>query len=153
MPPSAPPAATGTNTMAILAIVFAFIAAPLGIVFGAIGRSQIRKTGQQGKGLATAGLVLGIVFTLLGVAGVVTAVVVAGSNTAVPHSAVESEISDQIQASGDSRPDSVSCPKSLKAEVGASMDCTVTSDGSSFPVTVTVTSVEGDTAHFSIKAH
>ncbi|MGZ4521454.1 MAG: DUF4333 domain-containing protein [Mycobacteriaceae bacterium] len=139
--------------MAILAIVFAFIAAPLGIVFGAIGRSQIRKTGQQGKGLATAGLVLGIVFTLLGVAGVVTAVVVAGSNTAVPHSAVESEISDQIQASGDSRPDSVSCPKSLKAEVGASMDCTVTSDGSSFPVTVTVTSVEGDTAHFSIKAH
>ncbi|MGZ4560875.1 MAG: DUF4333 domain-containing protein [Mycobacteriaceae bacterium] len=153
MPPSAPPAAMGTNTMAILAIVFAFIAAPLGIVFGAIGRSQIRKTGQQGKGLATAGLVLGIVFTLLGVAGVVTAVVVAGSNTAVPHSAVESEISDQIQASGDSRPDSVSCPKSLKAEVGASMDCTVTSDGSSFPVTVTVTSVEGDTAHFSIKAH
>ncbi|MGZ6807688.1 MAG: DUF4333 domain-containing protein [Mycobacteriaceae bacterium] len=139
--------------MAILAIVFAFIAAPLGIVFGAIGRSQIRKTGQQGKGLATAGLVLGIVFTLLGVAGVVTAVVVAGSNTAVPHSAVESEISDQIQASGDSRPDSVSCPKSLKAEVGASMDCTVTSDGNSFPVTVTVTSVEGDTAHFSIKAH
>ncbi|MGZ4556693.1 MAG: DUF4333 domain-containing protein [Mycobacteriaceae bacterium] len=139
--------------MAILAIVFAFIAAPLGIVFGAIGRSQIRKTGQQGKGLATAGLVLGIVFTLLGVVGVVTAVVVAGSNTAVPHSAVESEISDQIQASGDSRPDSVSCPKSLKAEVGASMDCTVTSDGSSFPVTVTVTSVEGDTAHFSIKAH
>jgi Domain of unknown function (DUF4333)/Domain of unknown function (DUF4190) len=143
--------------MAILAIVFAFVAAPLGIVFGAIGRSQIRKTGQQGKGLATAGLVIGIVSTLLIVASVVAAVVIplvlAGSNTAVPHSAVESEISDQIQASGDSRPDSVSCPKSLKAQVGASMDCTVTSDGSSFPVTVTVTSVEGDTAHFSIKAH
>lgn len=153
MPPSAPPAATGTNTMAILAIVFAFVAAPLGIVFGAIGRSQIRKTGQQGKGLATAGLVLGIVFTLLVVAAVVIPLVLAGSNTAVPHSAVESEISDQIQASGDSRPDSVSCPKSLKAEVGTSMDCTVTSAGSSFPVTVTVTSVEGDTAHFSIKAH
>ncbi len=57
----------GTNTMAILALVFAFVFAPLGIVFGVIGRKQIRETGQSGSGLATAGLVLGIIFTVLSV--------------------------------------------------------------------------------------
>lgn len=49
-----------TNTMAILALVFAFVFAPLGIVFGIIGRRQINRTGEGGRGLATAGLVIGI---------------------------------------------------------------------------------------------
>jgi hypothetical protein len=39
-----------TNTMAILSLVFAFILAPLGIVFGAIGLNQIKKTREEGKG-------------------------------------------------------------------------------------------------------
>ena len=54
-----------TNTMAILALVFAFVFAPLGIVFGIIGRRQIDRTGEGGRGLATAGLVVGIVFTAI----------------------------------------------------------------------------------------
>lgn len=52
-----------TNTMAILALVFAFIFAPLAIVFGHMARKQIRERGEQGSGLATAGLILGYVFT------------------------------------------------------------------------------------------
>jgi len=35
-----------TNTMAILALVFAFVFAPLGIVFGHMARTQIRQTGE-----------------------------------------------------------------------------------------------------------
>jgi hypothetical protein len=65
--PSAPGtgAVPGTNVMAILALVFAFVFAPLGIVFGHIAKRQIRRTGEGGSGLATAGLVLGYIFTIL----------------------------------------------------------------------------------------
>jgi Domain of unknown function (DUF4190) len=59
------PAQPGTNTMAILALVFAFIFAPVAIVLGVLARKQIRRTGEQGMGLATAGMVCGIVFTVL----------------------------------------------------------------------------------------
>jgi Domain of unknown function (DUF4190) len=59
------PAPPGTNTMAILALAFAFIFAPVAIVLGVLARKQIRRTGEQGMGLATAGLVCGIVFTAL----------------------------------------------------------------------------------------
>ncbi|MCJ0906619.1 DUF4190 domain-containing protein [Rhodococcus sp. ARC_M6] len=55
------------NTLAILAMVFAFLFAPLGIVFGHIARSQIKRTGEQGDGLALAGLILGYIFTGLGI--------------------------------------------------------------------------------------
>lgn len=57
------PPPRGTNTMAILALVFAFVFSPLGIVFGHLSKKQIRQTGEQGEGLATAGLVLGYIFT------------------------------------------------------------------------------------------
>jgi len=51
-----------TNTMAILSLVMAFVFAPLGIVFGHIGKKQIRQSGEQGDGLATAGLILSYIF-------------------------------------------------------------------------------------------
>jgi hypothetical protein len=60
-----PPAQPGYNVMSILALVFAFVFAPLGIVFGHIARRQIARTGEQGSGLATAGLILGYVFTAI----------------------------------------------------------------------------------------
>ncbi|WP_218974924.1 DUF4190 domain-containing protein [Streptomyces sp. NP160] len=64
-----------TETMAILAIVFAFVFSPLGIVFGIIGRKNIDRNGNSGRGLATAGMWLGIVFTALGVLYVVGLIV------------------------------------------------------------------------------
>jgi hypothetical protein len=67
-----------TNTMAILALVFAFVFAPLGIVFGIIGRRQIDRTGEGGRGLATAGLVVGIVFTVMAVLYIVLVIVAFG---------------------------------------------------------------------------
>ena len=61
------PVAT-TNTMAILALVFAFVFAPASIVMGHVAKKQIRQTGEQGEGLATAGLWLGYIFTSIGAA-------------------------------------------------------------------------------------
>lgn len=53
--------------MAILSLVFAFVFAPVGIVLGHIAKKQLKQTGEQGDGLATAGLVLSYVFTGLAV--------------------------------------------------------------------------------------
>jgi len=72
-------AVRGTNVMAILSLIFAFVLAPLGIVFGYIAKSQIRRTGEGGNGLATAGLVLGWIFTVLGILSGILAVVMAGN--------------------------------------------------------------------------
>jgi len=69
------PMQMGTNTMAILALVFAFIFAPVAIVLGVLARKQIRSSGEQGWGLATAGMVCGIVFTVLMVIWFVVAAV------------------------------------------------------------------------------
>jgi Domain of unknown function (DUF4190) len=65
------PPRQGTNTLAILALVFAFVFAPAAIVLGGCARRQIRRTGEDGWGLATAGMVIGIVFTVLTVAWIV----------------------------------------------------------------------------------
>jgi hypothetical protein len=58
-----PPPPRGTNTMAILALVFAFVFAPAAIVLGHIARKQIRETGEDGDGMALAGMIIGYVFT------------------------------------------------------------------------------------------
>jgi NhaP-type Na+/H+ and K+/H+ antiporter len=62
----APPvlSTAGTNGMAIAGFVlgllgFMGITAILGIVFGSVALSRIRRTAQEGKGLAIAGIVLG----------------------------------------------------------------------------------------------
>jgi len=55
---------TKTNTWAILALIFGIIIPPLGIIFALIAFSNLKKTGEEGKGLAIAGLVIGIVLTL-----------------------------------------------------------------------------------------
>ncbi len=56
-----------TNTMAILAIIFGFVFSVLGIVFGHIALSQIKRTGESGRGLALTGLIVGYVSVGLGV--------------------------------------------------------------------------------------
>jgi hypothetical protein len=54
-----------TNTMAILALVMAFVFAPAGFILGIVARRQIRQTGEQGDGLALAGIIIGGIFTAL----------------------------------------------------------------------------------------
>jgi hypothetical protein len=54
-----------TNTMAILALIFGALGGYLAIVFGYIARSQIKRTGEGGGGLATAGLILGYLWLVV----------------------------------------------------------------------------------------
>jgi hypothetical protein len=61
------PATPPMNTLAIITIILAFVFSIAGIVTGHIALKQIDRTGEQGRGLAKAGLILSYVFTGLGV--------------------------------------------------------------------------------------
>lgn len=53
-----------TNMFAVLALVFGIIGGLLGVVFGHIALSQIKRTGEGGHGLAVAGLALGYIYVV-----------------------------------------------------------------------------------------
>jgi hypothetical protein len=59
----AAPMPTGTNGLAIASLILAFVFAPAAIILGHMALNQISKTGQEGRGLALAGTILGYVFT------------------------------------------------------------------------------------------
>ena len=61
--------------MAIASLVSAFLFAPLGIVFGHISLSQLKRSGEDGRGLAVAGLVIGYMLTALMVITIVGVIV------------------------------------------------------------------------------
>ena len=65
-PPGYPPMyGRPTNTLAILALVMAFVFAPAGLILGIVARKQIRETGEDGDGLALAGIIVGGIVTAL----------------------------------------------------------------------------------------
>jgi hypothetical protein len=94
----------GTNTMAILSLVFAVLFSPLGIVFGILGRRQTRRTGQPGRGLATVGLALSVVFLVLGVAATVYLTVLAAQVVSSAPGPVPVQVPDQPQVSEPAAP-------------------------------------------------
>jgi peptidyl-prolyl cis-trans isomerase B (cyclophilin B) len=57
----------GVNGLAIASLVCAFFCSPLGIIFGLVARSQIQRTGQRGAGLALAGVILSVIFLVVGI--------------------------------------------------------------------------------------
>ena len=58
----APPAGAKTNTLAIISLVTSIIGLGIvGIITGQISLGQIKKTHEQGHGLALAGLIIGYV--------------------------------------------------------------------------------------------
>ncbi|MDT7761779.1 MAG: peptidyl-prolyl cis-trans isomerase [Mycobacterium sp.] len=61
----APTPARPINAFATLSVVFAFLFAPVGAVFGHLGLSQIRRTGERGRERALVGLTLSYSFTLI----------------------------------------------------------------------------------------
>jgi peptidyl-prolyl cis-trans isomerase B (cyclophilin B) len=96
--PAYAPGPQKTNTMAILGLIFAFVFSPLGIVFSAIGLSQIKKRREGGRGLAIAGLILSIVFFLITLAAFVF--VFAAVNEAV-ETAEQAEATAAAEGSGE----------------------------------------------------
>lgn len=76
---AAPPAAT--NGFAIASLVLGLIGGSvLGVVFGHVAQSQIRRTGQAGSGLAVAGLILNYIW--IGVFAIVLVLVLGWSSWA-----------------------------------------------------------------------
>jgi hypothetical protein len=67
--------------MAIAALILVFVFYPAGIVLGHLARGQIKRTGEGGRGLATAALIIGylqVALTVL-VIGVAVALVALGA--------------------------------------------------------------------------
>lgn len=73
-----------------------------------------------------------------------------GINGMVPEQEVEKQAAIAVRSSG-TDVTRVDCPGDLRAKVKATMDCTVTSpQGQRIPVVMTVTSVSGDRARFTV---
>lgn len=60
------PASQQTNTLAIISLVTAFFLSLAAVITGHIALSQIKRTGEGGRGLAIAGVVLGYVGLFFG---------------------------------------------------------------------------------------
>jgi hypothetical protein len=56
-----------TNVLAIVSLVSAFFVSLAAIITGHIALSQIKKTGEQGRGLAIAGLIIGYIGLVVGI--------------------------------------------------------------------------------------
>lgn len=163
-PSASPTPSPKLNSLAVLAFVLAFVVSPAAIALGIIARGQTRRTGESGHGLATAGIVLGSVFTVLGVA-VAVAVgnvllnavpTLAGPAAAAPTpaaappssygaDALARDLSWQLARGGNNVHDA-SCPHDLQRVVATTVRCTVVyADGQPADIVVTVTSVDGET--------
>jgi heme/copper-type cytochrome/quinol oxidase subunit 2 len=68
-----------TNTMAILGLIFAFVFPLLGLIFSIVAKGQIKKTGEGGAGLATAGLIISIIVMVIGIIIAIISTVIAAS--------------------------------------------------------------------------
>lgn len=82
-----PPQAVGTNGMAIASLVcslfgwICIIGGILGIIFGFMALGQIRQSGQGGRGMAIAGIVIGVVVTALVILAGIFGAVFGGTRT------------------------------------------------------------------------
>lgn len=70
--------------------------------------------------------------------------------SAVTASDVEDQIVTQLTDADGNKPDSASCPDDLPAEVGETMECTVTAGDQEIKVEVKVTKVDGNDVNFDI---
>lgn len=82
--------ASSTNGLAIAALVLSLFAGFIAIPFGHVARSQIRRTGQQGGGMALAGLIIGYIslaatVVVVSTLGYFAYVVNRASTTALPY--------------------------------------------------------------------
>jgi peptidyl-prolyl cis-trans isomerase B (cyclophilin B) len=63
----APAQSNKTNGLAIASLITSFFISIVGIILGHIALSQIKRTGENGRGLAIAGLVIGYVSLAIGI--------------------------------------------------------------------------------------
>ncbi|MEF2976881.1 DUF4190 domain-containing protein [Subtercola sp. YIM 133946] len=78
------PVAPRTNVLAIVSLVVSIVGFTIiGIVLGFVALSQIKRTGESGRGLALAGIVIGFIELIIGIILVIVVIAVAASSTTV----------------------------------------------------------------------
>ncbi len=65
-----------TNVLAIIALILGIVVPIGGVICGPIALGQIKRTGENGRGLALAGLIIGIAFTLIGIIAIIAYVAI-----------------------------------------------------------------------------
>jgi hypothetical protein len=75
------PQPRGTNGFAIASLICAFLCSPLGLIFGFIARSQIKNSGEDGAGLALAGIIISAVLLVGSIIWFVIVAAVVGNTT------------------------------------------------------------------------
>lgn len=78
-----PPQPAGTNTLAIVALISSFFISLAGVICGHIALGQIKQTGEQGRGMALAGLIIGYVGLVSGLIFFAFLFLIVGIGTAV----------------------------------------------------------------------
>ncbi|WP_348787839.1 DUF4190 domain-containing protein [Leifsonia sp. NPDC080035] len=68
------PAQPGWNVLAIVGFILAFFVSIVGVILGFVALSQIKKTGEQGRGLAIAAIIIGFAEIVI---GIIIAIIVA----------------------------------------------------------------------------
>lgn len=62
---------TKTNTLAIVSLILAFFLPLIGAILGHVALGQIKKSGEEGRNLALAGVIIGWVLTALSILGTI----------------------------------------------------------------------------------
>jgi hypothetical protein len=89
---------------------------------------------------------------LLALVPVVLVAAACSSSSAVRQADVETQVVAAIEGAGvPAGSFTVACPGDLAGTVGTTMTCSVTKDGTTSEVLLSVTSVEGDTVNFDIE--
>lgn len=75
------------------------------------------------------------------------------STSSIDEAELESKVASQLAETTGQEEPNVDCPSDLDAEVDATIECELTVDGEDavYPVTVTVTELDGDVANFDIE--
>ena len=73
-----PQAQKPTNLLAKLGILFAFVFPPLGLILGIAALNQINKRGENGKGLATAAIIISCSIIVLPIVIIFVSVAITG---------------------------------------------------------------------------
>ncbi|SDY44296.1 DUF4190 domain-containing protein [Herbiconiux ginsengi] len=78
------PVAQKTNVLAIVSLVISILGFNIiAVILGAIALSQIKKTGESGRGLALAGIIIGAVSLVIGIIIIIVSIAIVASNTTI----------------------------------------------------------------------
>jgi hypothetical protein len=96
--PSTPAVPPKTNTLAIIALIAGFVIPLAAFICGGIALSQIKRTGDKGRGLAWSGIIVGAVVTVVAI--IVSIAIVVGAAAAVKSASDAISESRSISESG-----------------------------------------------------